>query len=260
MAEPVPTAVQPPDWHQRLLADERDALGFYLTSHPLQLYANELSNQGLDTTQSIRKRFGPGGRDHHNLRPEREPASEDGRPNHRGKSPEARNRVSLAGIAVDIKVLRTRKGDRMAFITLEDFFGQLEATLFPEVYQQARALLEQETPLIATALVVGEGEELKLQLEELIDLTAFRLKANRAIRIETAPELLSPEILDRLADILTRHGNGPLIVEMVMKLPGARAIFRLGDPFRVVPSDALLAELTALFGHPARLVGQGELP
>ena len=52
--------------------------------------------------------------------------------------------VAIAGMPNTIKVIRTRKGDKMAFVTLEDDTGAVEVIFFKDVYQSSRLALESD--------------------------------------------------------------------------------------------------------------------
>ncbi len=68
--------------------------------------------------------------------------------------------MSLCGIVAGIKELTTKKGDRMAFVTLEDLSGFVELVIFPEVYLAASELLKSEEPLLVRG-AVDAGEEVQ---------------------------------------------------------------------------------------------------
>ena len=204
------------------LAFEKDALGFYITGHPMDKYQEELTGYGLDTLASLKRRFPPGS----------EPASG----------------VRVAGLMAGRKLHRTRKGDRMAFLTLEDPDGQVEVIVFSDLFQVCRDLLEEEGLLIVTG-TVETGEEMpKITADGIVSLESFRQDNCRALRVRMEAMIMSGHTMDRLTAILSRYGGGNCRVLVDLGLPGARVTLRLGESHRVIPGAALLVEVRQLFG------------
>lgn len=109
----------PPATPQQKLEWEKETLGLYVSSHPLaglKKYIARKANMIADLTS---KNVG--------------------------------KKATLAGIVESVKKLRTKKGDTMAIVMLEDPTGKMEITLFPKTYAEAAAVLEQPD----TVLVVG---------------------------------------------------------------------------------------------------------
>ncbi len=109
----------PPATAQQKLEWEKETLGLYVSSHPLaglKKYIARKANLIADLT-----------------------------PKNVGK------KATLAGIVESVKKLRTKKGDTMAIVMLEDPTGKMEVTLFPKTYAESAAMLEQPD----TVLVIG---------------------------------------------------------------------------------------------------------
>ncbi|MBF0283274.1 MAG: DNA polymerase III subunit alpha [Magnetococcales bacterium] len=211
------------------LAQEKEALGFYLTGHPLQKYERELSAYGLEDAQGVRQLAGPG----------------------RGGDPP---RVSVAGMISERKTHRTRSGERMAFITLEDPYGRIEAVVFPEGYKSSRAAIDGEGVVVVTGnLEAGEEEEAKLIDAVVQPLDDYRAERCREARLEIPHHALTEEALDRLREALRQNAGGNCRVVVGLKLPRSLAWFRLGEGFAVHPREGLLDALMGLFGESSTL-------
>ncbi len=89
---------------------EKELLGVYTMSHPLQNMDAELRRITTCTCVELDERY-------------------DGRG------------VTLAGLVTSVRVINTKKGDQMAFVQLEDLSGGVEVTIFPRVYAEYRAKL-----------------------------------------------------------------------------------------------------------------------
>ncbi|MBF0624426.1 MAG: DNA polymerase III subunit alpha [Magnetococcales bacterium] len=214
-----------------LLAHEKEALGFFLTGHPLEEYKEELDGYGVMDSLTLRERYAEGATT--------------------ADSPTVR----VAALVAERKLHRTRKGDRMAFLTLEDRFGQLEAVVFPDTYQENRERLESDQPLVVEGGVESGEEDPKLTVNRIRTLDEYRAEVCRELRIRANAHILDDGELDRLAELLTRHAGGQCRVLLELTLPFCRATVSLGDAFLVHPSGALLGELRHRFGDQAARFG-----
>src|SRR5678816_4087128 len=99
-------------WPEGLkLKHEKETLGFYITGHPLRKYANEVKTYGNATTGVLSEK--PSGSD-----------------------------IAIGGLVSSIRMQRTKKGDLMAFVMLEDWEGTVELVIFPDTYAKVQKLLE----------------------------------------------------------------------------------------------------------------------
>src|SRR5690606_40511758 len=94
------------------LRQEKETLGLYLTGHPFDEYEEEV------------RRFARN-------------AIADLKPN--------RNNQVVAGLVVNIRTMRNKRGSNIAFVTLDDRTARLEVTLFSEAYQQNRDKLDRKS-------------------------------------------------------------------------------------------------------------------
>jgi len=117
-----------PEWpHEELMAKEKEAIGFYLTSHPLKVYARDLRRMGLRTLSECR-----------------------------GYAPDSA--VKVAAVVTTRKEHITKKGDKMAFFGLEDLAGDGEVIFFPEAYAANRELLAGDQPLLISGKIAKEKD------------------------------------------------------------------------------------------------------
>ena len=166
---------------QRRLQAERDTLGLYLSGHPIDEYLPELK-------QLTRDRLA-------NLRPERESQW-------------------VAGLLVSTRTMRSKRGDNIAFITLDDRSGRLEISLFAKEYEQFRELLQKDAILVVDCQVSMDDFKgaMRGRAREVLNLTQARQRFAKAIELELQAEAMTPDFTSRLAGVLQPYRQAPAAV------------------------------------------------
>jgi DNA polymerase III subunit alpha len=170
------------DWlaHERL-GEEFSAMGFYLSGHPLDAYANALKRLGAVNYASL---------------------VEDRR--------RSSFKAILAGTMIKKHERRGRNDQTYAFVSFSDPTGMFEVMLFPEVLQASRTLLEAGKSVLVTASAEWDGDELKLRAASIVDLEAASAQAGEGMRIHIDNEAA----LGPIAAQLKQPGKG--IVTLVV--------------------------------------------
>ena len=157
--------------HRALLSMEKEMTGVYITGHPLDEYRDALSHMNVNA--QYLSTLAEEHEDH-------------------GLSLDGSNAV-MAGIILEKKTKATRKGDMMAFITLEDLYGSTEMLIFPKTYEKYRHLLEPDTLVsIYGHLSVREDEPAKLLADAVLPLSAETLSMD-AFKNEIRPRRARPQ-------------------------------------------------------------------
>ncbi|MEM8780202.1 MAG: OB-fold nucleic acid binding domain-containing protein [Cyanobacteria bacterium P01_G01_bin.49] len=86
-----------------------------------------------------------------------------------------RQKVSVIIMVNEVKQYTTKKGDLMAFLTLEDVFSQIEGVIFPESYQRIRDLLIEDARLIVWGKVDRRDDKLQLIVEDAETIESIRM-------------------------------------------------------------------------------------
>jgi DNA polymerase-3 subunit alpha len=193
-----------PDWAPLdQLAFESDAIGFHLTAHPLDAYAQALRRLGVVSSAQVEARA------------------------HAGVT-----RVKLAGSVVAIKERITRTGSRMAWVRISDAAGSLEVTLFSEVLQRVRPIIGNGANVLVTAELKIEGEALRVTAFDVMPLDAAAANAGAAIRVFLRETEAVPHIRNLLA--LESGGRGRVI--LVPRVGAAQSVeIALPGSFNVTP-------------------------
>ena len=205
------------------LAYEKEALGFYLTGHPLDRYANELSRFGSATTQSLERQ------------------------GHRAK-------IAIAGIVSSLRERQLKSGKgRMAFVQLEDLEGSIEIVCFSSVYMEYEETIKADEPLLfrGSVQIEGEGENVvrKVRAEEVVLLSDVRKERTKRVVISVDAALMEGgEAVDGLKQLLRRH-EGDCTVNLRVAVPGAgTALVELDEQWAVTASDELVFDLEDALG------------
>jgi len=117
-------------------------------------------------------------------------------------------KVSLGGFITSLKIKRTRRGDKMAVATLYDFSNDIQAVIFPDVYDRCRTILKADSPVLMTGfLQINEGFA-KLITSDVEDLISKYEQSKRA----ESKEALSAKITEVSRDILKWIMRDPELV------------------------------------------------
>lgn len=214
LGEPAPEAELPPlapMAKDLILKGEREALGVYLSGHPLDDYIELLAALNVVAIPGLLE-------------------IEEGRS------------VTVAGMVAAFKTAFTRSGKRMGFLTLEDQFATIEIVLFEELLINSRELLAGGGPLLVTGILeFPTQDEPKLRAEAVTRLEAPTGDQRLYLKICQGT---TSDCINRLLYTLEQF-PGPVPVYMFFE--GTRAL-RLMEKFPVVPAERLLAQLEELIG------------
>ncbi len=213
------------EWPSReKLAFEKEALGFYISGHPLEEYEEELKQKTNSDMISVKE------------------AVDD-------------QDVTLGGVVTGMRELITKNGDRMAFVTFEDRKGFISVVVFSDLYKKASALLKSDAPLLIRGSISSEEEGNKLIAREVVVL---RASADRLAQREVHFRLMSAQVtreqLERLRHLLGFHrGLSRAYIHMI-RSEQEETVLALPEDLAVEPSDQLIQEVNHLFGSPVTIL------
>jgi len=175
-----------PEWPEdEKLAHEKEALGFYITGHPLRRYQDQIKRLAAFDTQKV-------GTVHDKAE------------------------VGLCGVATSLKEITTRKGDRMAFLTLEDLVGTLEVVVFSDVYKQCVNLLKADAPIYVKGTVDHNEDAVKILAKEILSLEQLKIQKTRAVHLNLPREWMTKEALEELKTLLEKYpGSLPTFLHLI---------------------------------------------
>lgn len=215
-APPLPNL---PEWDRlQLLTAEKETLGFYITGHPLSEHRATLDKYATTTTESL-------------------PSLPD------------KSTARLGAIVTVVKEISTKSGDRMAFVTLEDQNGSVEAVVFPDVYRASMLHLAKDSAVLVRGLVdIGEDGGAKLLVSEVRPLVLSENGGAPLVEVTLSAAAATPEGLRRLEAILkARPGNSPL--RLNLQLPeGGQVTIAPAASLTVTADEKLRQALEGEFG------------
>jgi DNA polymerase-3 subunit alpha len=207
------------EWSEnQLLTYEKEVLGFYITGHPLTRYEEDIKRYANTNTLDIVE-FNDGAE------------------------------IKIGGMVSSIKEINTRKGDRMARVTLEDLKGFIEIVVFPDIYKETSFFLKGDEPILILGTLAMEEENPKVIAKKIIPLSEAKEKLNADVHFTVKTSSVTREQLEKLRDILlNHHGNSGAFLHLVV--PNCtETVISLGENFRLTPSEVLFKKVEELFGY-----------
>jgi len=197
-----PTLPPAADWPpMERLRQEFDAIGFYLSAHPLDAYTTALRRLKAKSSSDIVASGRPGS-------------------------------VRMAGTLIGIKERTSAKGNRYAFLQFSDCAGVFEATCFSETLSEHRAVLEVGNSFLIRATAQVEGETVRFTVQDLEPLERAAAKAAGGVAVVVD----SPAPLAALKDVLAGQRRGSGQVRVISKLgEGSEVEIELAGGYAVSP-------------------------
>jgi DNA polymerase-3 subunit alpha len=201
-----------------LLKNEKDALGFYISGSPLNKYRRVLETLGIREIRSLEQR-------------------------------EDKQEVEAAGIVMAVRKIRTRKGDIMAAVSLEDENGAVEAIVFPDLYQEHPDLVQKEVPLYALGTLEKSEKGLKVIAKELAHLDGLLEKNGNGRRAIITINGNGGSAKDALHDLLelAQAVSGSMPLYLTIRAGGAETLIQTS--LSIQPDEAFIHKVEELFGH-----------
>jgi DNA polymerase-3 subunit alpha len=224
-----------PRWKLReQLAQEKTALGFYLSGHPYQEYAAELSRfvktRLADVTPDIVQ-----------------PASGNGGYGNGGGRRNNAKQLVLAGMVSGVRIIQTRRG-KMAVLTLDDGSAALEVVVFSELYDANRAWIRDDELLVVNgkAELDAYSGGMRVTAEELYGFASAR--AAFAKRLDINCSMDNRVRVKQLVDVLQPWCGGKCPVQINYRNLIGQGSLLASDEWRVTLPDELIEGLRALCG------------
>jgi DNA polymerase-3 subunit alpha len=214
------------EWSQQeALAFEKEALGFYITGHPLDKYERTLKKITSGTVAALKER---------------------------GQSGEFR----LGGVVSALRLRNTKKGDRYGSFNLEDKTGFIEVIVWPESYKKCADLLGADDPIyVKGKMEVGEDriQVIANEVTALADAVknpknTIASPAAEKVDLYVREDAVSAEELVRLRDMLLDYPGRHIVYLHLRTAATGETIIELPEQVRIAPSRELEALVDERFG------------
>ena len=199
------------------LSGERDTLGLYLSGHPVDEYSEELACY-------IRRRI-------FELKPEK-------------------STQTVAGLVVGVRMIRTRSGDSMAIVSLDDKSAQIDVAVFSDTFKEAREKIIKDEFLVIEGQITADNytDGLKMRADHIHTLYEARSKNLKSIVISMNKEDLHESSIDEVSKIMLDYCDGRCPVRISYNNKNAHCEIALGEKWLVSPKDELLLKLREIVG------------
>jgi len=207
------------------LNGENDTIGLYLTGHPIDEYEQEVKHLVSSRISHLVA---------------------------------DKKSIKIAGLVIAMRVMKTKRGDTMGFITLDDRTGRMEVAVFADTYNEYREKLVKDALLIVEGQVSNDDYSggLKMRADKVTHLEEARQDQLCSITIDwnaqdtlsTPQQLVSLLEHYRVPDYSEKRGCDIVIDYQRVD---AKASLLLGQDWRVIPVDELLQKLRDHYGNNA---------
>ncbi|WP_372340881.1 DNA polymerase III subunit alpha [Paraglaciecola sp.] len=212
--------VDVPKWPEKVWLDgEKEALGLYLTGHPINQYLAEMKHYAPTRLVDLK--------------------------------PTNKDQTSYAvGLVLSVRVMTNKRGKRWALVTLDDKSARIDVRFFPEMYEQYESLLQTDKILVISGQVSFDefSGGNTIQARDAMDIVQAREKNAKAVQIHLESSWCNPASLAKLQTILTPYQGGSCPVLVHYRHPDAEANLAFGAQWYITPEDELLYDLQQYLG------------
>jgi len=190
------------EWDENmLLSYEKESLGFYISGHPLDKYDHIIREFTTVNTATIQE------------------CSD-------------KKMVRIGGIVKILKLHKTKKGDLMAFCSIEDQTGSIEAVVFPNLYVKTHTFISDEQTVIMEAKVQKNENIVKLIAEKIVPVEDAGKEWTSSIVISLDTQTHSLETLENIKSIIKMY-SGEISTCLKIKTDDPTPVMvRLGSKYK----------------------------
>lgn len=203
----------------KVLEGEKTSLGLYFSGHPIARYWVELDHFITHRIADL--------------------------------NPSRSQTVVIAGLVVSVRTVMTKKGDRMAFVALDDSTGRIDIAIFPETYQNFRELLVKDNLVVVSGEVSVDDYSggFRMSCKEIWSMLDSRIRFVRELVLSVAAENVNDNFMSELSEKLTPYKGGSCPVGIQYSQDDASAKIVLGKEWAVKPADELIDEMRDWLGE-----------
>jgi DNA polymerase-3 subunit alpha len=199
----------------QLNAFEKETIGFYISRHPLarhQEVIKALTDQDTSTLSGLQNN----------------------------------EEVKVCGLVSSLKEIVTKKGDRMAFLTLEDMKGFVEVILFPEVFKACSPFLRGGDPLVIRGTLDLSEDHVKIKATDIRPLSDGSTLSKKSLHLRIPVASLTKSQLEALKEVLLANRGAFQVFLHLTDGGKEETVIALPDQYRVDPSPSFQRDVQRL--------------
>jgi DNA polymerase-3 subunit alpha len=218
----LPTLPQIDEWNEKQrLSFEKESLGFYITGHPLTGHEDILEKFTNANSVVVKEK-------------------KDG------------DTIRIGGIIRKLKTIKTKKrGDLMAFVTLEDLHGSVEATVFSSLYAKVHDLLTDDRPILIQGQLQKDENSIKILADTIIPIDKAEETWTASVHFNLDITRTQREVLVKLKEILKSHPGSCRAYIHLLNPDKTETIVALSNSIKLRAGLPLTREVNRFLGYSA---------
>jgi DNA polymerase III subunit alpha len=209
------------EWDEKeRLTFEKESLGFYITGHPLGRYEDILEKFTNTTSVALKEQS-------------------DG------------DAVRIGGMVRSTKIIKTKKGDLMAFVTLEDLHGAVEITVFSLLYSKVYDLLIDDSAILIQGYLQKEENSVKLLAENVISMDNAEEAWTTSVHFKLDVARTEKGLFEKLNTVFKRHPGSCKAYIHLLNSDKTETIIALSDTIKLKAGPSLIRDVNRLVGYNA---------
>jgi len=217
----LPTIPEINEWEEKqLLAFEKESLGFYISGHPLDRHEDMIEKFANINTSLLKER-------------------NDG------------DVVRIGGIVANVKTITTKRGDLMAFVTIEDMHGTAEITIFSSVYATSTTLLIDDIAIFIQGRVQKDENSIKLLADTIVPMDKVEETWTASIHLHLDVDSTNRGSFIELNDIFKRYPGTCRGFVHLMDPEKTETVIALPDTIRLRAGSMFTREVNGFLGYNA---------
>ncbi len=220
-SDTVSIKVEGEEWPEtERLAREKQVLGLYLSGHPLKEHEKDLKLLATCKSSTLEKCAD-------------------------------KSEVRIGGIITAKRKSANKKGEPMAFLTLEDMDGTTEVIVWPNVYRDFVDIIESDEPVFVIGTAeIDEEKGAKVISKELMTFSNAKSRFTNSVHLHMRSTGLESDTLEKVKDELSKsRGSSPVMIHITV--PGRGEVVIKSNACNVKVTDSLIARMESILGEEA---------
>ncbi len=203
---------------QTQLQTEKEKLGFYMSGHPFESYRHELSAIVSDNLSEL--------------------------------DPKKSTHVTVGGLIVDLRKIFTKKGKKMAILTIDDGLGKVETAVFSELLESTQTFLKKDEIVILQGEISIDAysNSVRMRAENIMTIPAAREAFGKRLVLNIKSDIDFQKHLQTCHQLMKQYSTGNMRVQIVYHNDEGSIRMNTDSEFQIHPEDAFLEGINQLPG------------